>query len=284
MKKILCQILFLLMLCSCCVSFIACNSSSSTVNSSSASQNDIVEPISVSLSANNLNLSVGEAYQLYATVVPSKANQSVVYSSVNKNCATVSAQGQITAIGKGNTVIRAETVNGLIATCNVEVTVAVGGVSGCMMYTKSSSSSATSYADAGALVQLIPTNIKSFPSDYYPSVSYNYEEYGIYSVTTDSFGNYNFDNIPIGEYEIILISKKARWHSAQSHKFLNDFDACIDRIYGKEIGAYVKKSSKKISIHLLGSDSYGQHSTITVKKDAVTNKSCTYCDWYSILG
>jgi hypothetical protein len=285
MKKFLCNILSLLFL-GCAISnLFACNSPEKQTSSStsSAPQNEIIEPISISLSISNLDLSKGETYQLYATISPSKADQTVAYRSLNENCATINSQGLMTAIDKGNTVIQAETINGLIATCNVVVSIPVGEVSGCMMYQNSSTSSSPTYTDSGAIIQLIPTNIKSFPDDYYPSASNDYENYGIYTTTTDSLGNYEFRNIPVNEYRLIVISKKADWHSSAILEHYNDFDAYIVKIYGEHIGSFVKKSSEKDTFKIWFSSDYATYATITVKENKATNKSITYKNWSAIL-
>ena len=189
----------------------------------------------------------------------------------------------ITAIDQGNTIIRAETVNGLISTCNIEVSIATGEVSGCMMYQNGATSSSPTYADPGAMVQLIPSNIQSFPDDYSPLASNDYEEYGIYTTKTDSSGNYEFSNIPVGQYRLIVISEKADWHLSASSEHLNNIDSYIETIYGEYIGAFVKNSSKKNSFKTWLSMDYATYSTITVKQNNVTNKSITYKNWSVIL-
>lgn len=268
MKRFLCNVLVLLVLSLFCVNIVACNS---------ASQSSTVDPINISLSINSLELKVGDTYQLYTTISPSTANQTVVYTSTNSNCATVNSQGEITAIGKGHTVIQVETINGLIATCNIEVYIATGEVSGCMMYQNGYGS--TPLADSGATVQLIPTDIKSFPDDYYPSISYDYEKYGIYTTKTDSLGNYNFDNIPIGEYIIIVISKNAKWGLSKQIEYLQNIDSYIDTLYGENIGALVKTTSEKSYLTILLGTNYSTCSTFTVKENGKTNKSFTYVDY-----
>ena len=265
MKKFLCQILSLLIIGCSSLTLISCGSSSTE-----ASKNNIIEPINISLSVNNLELTKGETYQLYATISPSTADQTVIYSSANESCATVTSQGLITALDQGNTVIRAETVNGLVSTCNIEVSIAVGEVSGCMMYRNGATNSSPTYADQGATLQLIPTNIKSFPNDYSPLSSNNYEEYGIYTTTTDLSGNYKFSNIPIGEYRLIIISKKADWHSKAILEHFDDFDGYIEKIFGEYIGSYVKKSEKKDSFKVWFSSDYATYSIITVKENRIS--------------
>ncbi len=243
MKKILCKILSLLIVGCWSTNLVACDSSSTNTNeTSSSSQNEIIEPISISLSVSNLELNKGETYQLYATISPSKADQSVVYSSVNESCATVTPQGLITAVDKGNTVIRAESANGLIATCNIEVSIAVGSIEGNIVYEKLGNS--TKYNDIGAVVQLIPIDINSFPQEYdFLSSTSNYEEYGIYTAVADSAGNYKIENIPVGTYKMIMRSNNADKSPQVFIERLNNTDAFIINLYGEKIGELVNKSN-----------------------------------------
>ena len=68
-----------------------------------------VVPVSVFLSASNLELDKGEEYQLYAIVSPSSAVQTVEFISLNESIATVDENGKVVAISQGSTVVYAET-------------------------------------------------------------------------------------------------------------------------------------------------------------------------------
>ena len=86
----------------------------------------------VSIPGGNRSLSVGQQAQLSAIVAPANAtNQAVVWSSANHAIATVSATGQVTAVGAGSTTITVTTVDGSRTdTITVQVTgIAVTGVS-----------------------------------------------------------------------------------------------------------------------------------------------------------
>ena len=77
----------------------------------------------VSLLNPTLSLVEGKTSTLYATVSPSSAtNKSVIWSSDDSSIATVNKNGLVTAVKKGNTIIRATTVDGgFVATCQLEV-------------------------------------------------------------------------------------------------------------------------------------------------------------------
>ncbi len=84
----------------------------------------------ITLDQAEINLTPGESSQLTATVTPQDAtDKSVAWSSADENVATVDNTGNVTAIGKGETVITATTTDqGLTATCKVTVTVPVTGI------------------------------------------------------------------------------------------------------------------------------------------------------------
>lgn len=77
---------------------------------------------SLSLSPNRLLLSGGQTAQLVATVNADAANKSVTWSVADNSIATVSANGLVTAVTTGQTVVTATSVDGgLTAQCLVTV-------------------------------------------------------------------------------------------------------------------------------------------------------------------
>ncbi|WGU70122.1 Ig-like domain-containing protein [Capnocytophaga canimorsus] len=69
-----------------------------------------------------LPLKKGEQKNLNVKVLPENAtNQKVTWSSSNPQVATVSDQGRLTAIDRGETTITVTSANGKIATCKVIV-------------------------------------------------------------------------------------------------------------------------------------------------------------------
>lgn len=70
-----------------------------------------------------ITLHGGESQQLTAKVLPADASHSLKWSSEDENVATVNAEGLVSAIGSGQTVITATTTDGsnLSATCLVRV-------------------------------------------------------------------------------------------------------------------------------------------------------------------
>lgn len=81
---------------------------------------DYPVPTEINLNAQQLELNVGETNALEATYSPDNARTTITWKSMNERVATV-VDGKITGIGRGKTVIKATTSNGLTAQCNVTV-------------------------------------------------------------------------------------------------------------------------------------------------------------------
>ncbi|MDE7421762.1 MAG: Ig-like domain-containing protein [Muribaculaceae bacterium] len=82
----------------------------------------VVEVTSISISKAELSLTEGDKAALTATVLPADATDaSVEWSSSDEEVATVSENGEVTAVGPGTATITAESSNGKKATCVVTV-------------------------------------------------------------------------------------------------------------------------------------------------------------------
>lgn len=88
----------------------------------SCSQTEVSsENVRIVLNINSITLSVGETYQLNATVRPDNA-QTIVWSSANADICSVSMTGLVTAVSPGETLIVAEVSdNSASASCSVHV-------------------------------------------------------------------------------------------------------------------------------------------------------------------
>ena len=100
-------------------------------------RNTVVTPAEVKVSritlsaSNGLALTKGKTQKLTATIAPANAtNQAVAWSTSNKNVATVSENGLVTAVGGGDATITCTAQDGsnVKATCKVTVTVPVSGI------------------------------------------------------------------------------------------------------------------------------------------------------------
>lgn len=88
----------------------------------SAVTDTLPAPSGITISANNISVTEGEAYKLDAVVYPDDANdKSVSWISDDSSIASVSGDGTVTAVKAGSTNIHARTVNGYEAVCNVTV-------------------------------------------------------------------------------------------------------------------------------------------------------------------
>lgn len=88
----------------------------------SCSQTEVSsENVRIVLNINSIKLSVGETYQLNATVRPDNA-QTIVWSSANADICSVSVAGLVTAVSPGETLIVAEVSdNSASASCSVHI-------------------------------------------------------------------------------------------------------------------------------------------------------------------
>ncbi len=79
---------------------------------------------SIKLNPTSVNLSVGESKSITATIYPTNAtNKGVIWESHNPNVATVDQNGNITAVGVGNTTVTCTAKDGSGVIATIEVTV-----------------------------------------------------------------------------------------------------------------------------------------------------------------
>ena len=83
----------------------------------------VIKPTSIEITPGYVSAKVGQKKTLLATVLPAIAdNRDVYWSSEDTTVATVDENGVVTAVGLGNTKIKATTVsNRLVAYCNIDV-------------------------------------------------------------------------------------------------------------------------------------------------------------------
>ena len=90
----------------------------------------VIAPESITLNKSELELVVGEKYQLVATIEPDNTtNKNVIWKTANSAVVTVDQTGLITAVGKGeNVLVLAITeYGGLLGKCYVTVRDSVSG-------------------------------------------------------------------------------------------------------------------------------------------------------------
>ena len=155
--------------------------------------NLVIPPTSISLDQTEVEIAVGKAFTLTATVLPENTTNSMVsWSSSNKSVATVDQSGKVTAIKAGNVTITAK-VGTLTATCAVTVITPVSSIT--LNYS-------TFTLKENETIKLIAT-IK--PSNAtYPSVSWATENPNV--ATVDENGNVTA--ISEGETVISALTKE----------------------------------------------------------------------------
>ncbi|MGM9817525.1 MAG: Ig-like domain-containing protein [Paludibacteraceae bacterium] len=80
-----------------------------------------LEATAIVLDVKQIQLSVGDTYQLTATLQPENSTSVVTWESLDEEIATIDANGLVTALAEGATKIYAETDNGKKVSCRVEV-------------------------------------------------------------------------------------------------------------------------------------------------------------------
>ena len=197
----------LLALCLLLSVFVACNTSDTSIpaNNSNPGQETEKKPEvnNIFLSKSEAVLGVGETITLIATVSPGNVEANLTWSSSNDSVASVNDQGVVTAVAEGDAVIKVEASNGVLAVCNVTVKVKTGKVTGTVTYKYNNY--VGNKADTGAIVILVSKNVKSLPDSLGLGLISSLPE-GCYGVKVDGTGNYTFDNVPVGEYYIVIIS------------------------------------------------------------------------------
>ncbi len=96
------------------------------VNNVSA-MNVVVPATGITLNKTSLDIAKGGTEQLSATLEPADSNSSVTWKSSNEGVATVSSDGEVTAVGKGRAVVTAS-ADGKSASCTVNVSVPLEGI------------------------------------------------------------------------------------------------------------------------------------------------------------
>lgn len=76
---------------------------------------------SIEISPTNIVLNYGDTHKMEVTILPSTANQNVVWTSSNQSVASVNSSNILRANGYGSAIVTATTSNGLTASCYVTV-------------------------------------------------------------------------------------------------------------------------------------------------------------------
>ena len=205
----------ILALCLVLTLFVACDSSDSSNPTNNVNQGQQtekepeketekrIEVNNIFLSKGELTLGIGETANLIATVSPGNVETTLMWSSSDDSVAEVSNQGEVTAKSEGDAVIKVEAPSGVLAVCNVTVKIKTGKVTGTVTYKYNDY--VGNKADTGAKVILVSKSVTSLPDSLGLGMISELPE-GCYGKKVDGSGNYTFDNVPTGEYYLIIIS------------------------------------------------------------------------------
>jgi len=174
------------------------------------------------LSESSLDLSVNDTYLLIALINPLDPSINVSWDSTNKNAAIVDQNGLVTAVGIGSTVINATLPNSQTAYCTVKVTQKFGSLRGTITYKYNNYIG--NRGDTGSIVYLVSKDVKQLPSEIARGFKYNKPEEKIYCSEVDGNGNYNFNNIPVGDYYLVIISKNTNNNPLLNSQYQWGFD------------------------------------------------------------
>ena len=90
---------------------------------------EVIVPTSITLDITSQTIYKGDTFRLTAILTPDDVTEGEIsWTSSNTRVAIVAPDGSVEGIGKGETLIRATTVNGLTATCALTVAVPVEGL------------------------------------------------------------------------------------------------------------------------------------------------------------
>lgn len=194
----------ILALCLVLTLFVACDSSNSSDPTNNVNQGQQTGKVNnIFLSKSELTLGVGETTNLIATVSPGNVETTLTWSSSDDSVAEVSNQGEVTAKSEGNAVIKVEAPNGVLAVCNVTVKIKTGSVTGTVTYKYNNY--VGNKPDTDSKVLLISKSVTSLPESVALGMISSLPD-GCYGTKVDGAGKYQFDDIPVGDYYIVIIS------------------------------------------------------------------------------
>ncbi|MDE6567810.1 MAG: Ig-like domain-containing protein, partial [Lachnospiraceae bacterium] len=253
------------------------NSSSTNGNQNSASTNNNNSSVSIVLNPTSAVVDMGETKAISVIVTPASKQNSVKWSSLDANIATVSG-GLVTGVSAGTTTIVAE-VDSVKATCIVQVNQTYGSVTGNVTYYYNKYQG--NKPDTGTMVFLISKSgsAKNMPimNSYViwstESTMKQYESYGIYTTKVDGSGNYTFNNIPTGDYLIFMYSSKTTSGTAFSNK-----EAYVSQI-ASSVSGYVNETNAEYLGKIVGYQKY-HIGNVTVSNNKTVTESYDFGTTY----
>ena len=196
------------------VAFIGCNAGTKTETKDD--EEKIINVQSITVAPVSLSMGVGETAQLTAVISPSNAtDKTLKWETTNAAVASVDSKGNVTAKSKGNAVIKVSSSNEFVATCSVNVIVKTGTIEGTITYKYNNYIG--NKPDVGARLFLIPTNIPKKSIEYADLITSGIilsdkRPAGLLQTETDGNGKYKFNQVPVGEYFLLVRSHETNTH------------------------------------------------------------------------
>jgi frataxin-like iron-binding protein CyaY len=156
----------------------------------------------IKINKKKAELNVGDSIKLKIIGTKSK----VVWKSSDADVATVNSKGNVNAIEEGLTTITA-TVNNKHYNCDIIVE-SYGSISGSVTWQYNDFIGTK--PDTGAYIALIPMDIEELEGKDHDAFSLLLDtkgEDGIYTIEVDGNGEYVMNDIPAGEYGVLIVSK-----------------------------------------------------------------------------
>ncbi|MBC1562267.1 SdrD B-like domain-containing protein [Listeria booriae] len=154
----------------------------------------IVEPTGITVDTSDIAAFTGDKGKINATVEPSNAtDKTLTYTVSDPSILTVDANGNWTALAKGETDITVTASNGISKVIHVVVTQKVGEIKSFVFEdtNKNGTKEAGESGVAGATVQL-----------------HGADGSVVATQTTDATGQYDFKDIPVGPYYVVVTAPK----------------------------------------------------------------------------
>ncbi|WP_137657312.1 SdrD B-like domain-containing protein [Listeria newyorkensis] len=167
----------------------------------------VIEPTGISMDTSDINTLTGDKGKINASVEPSNAtNKALTYTVANPSVLSIDADGNWTALTKGETDITVTTSNGIKETVHVVVAQKVGEIKSFVFddINKDGTKEPGELGVAGVTVAL-----------------HNVDGSTIATQQTDEFGLYDFKDVPAGNYYIVVTTPKGYTIKA-NYAFGND--------------------------------------------------------------
>lgn len=235
--------------------------STSPVISPTPSATPIVDSEKITLNKTSAKLALNDnkTLQLKATLKNAKSGTKLTWSTDNKNIATVSSDGKVTAVGTGTTTIKVKTASGKTASCKIIVTASTGKievlfVGNSKTYVNDIPSKFKNLAKKGGYTVNISTATKGGRTLKYLTTKSN-------NSTDKLTGKNNYNTITGKAYDYVIMQE-------QSDTYINDYDTFLSG--ATKLKNLVQKNNKNTKLFVRQCWAYKSSST-SIREKGYTN-------------